>query len=125
MASESAEMTSKKSKDTKEAKDSKEPQAANDRKSRSAPANVGVQPPISTIGGNDSTFPMPLSHNKVQIEFESKKSSATTDTKQLQLLLEHIAWGRQDEAESLLKANKDLALAKVILRTMLKEPLGT
>jgi ankyrin repeat protein len=33
------------------------------------------------------------------------------DAGQLKTFLDHIAWGRQDEAEALLKANKDLALA--------------
>jgi serine/threonine protein kinase len=33
------------------------------------------------------------------------------DAKELQEFLNHVAWGRQDEAEAMLKINKDLALA--------------
>jgi serine/threonine protein kinase len=54
----------------------------------------------------------PLLDNKLQIEVKRAQelSKPKVDAAQLKTFLEHIVWGRQNEAEALLKANKDLAL---------------
>ena len=40
-----------------------------------------------------------------------KSVAKPIDAKELKTYLDHVAWGRQDEAEAMLKANKELALA--------------
>jgi serine/threonine protein kinase len=45
-----------------------------------------------------------------QVQQAPVVQKSKVDAKQLQTFLDHIAWGRQAEAESLLKANKDLAI---------------
>jgi serine/threonine protein kinase len=53
-----------------------------------------------------------LLDNKVQVEAKAQEpTKPKVDAAQLKTFLEHIAWGRQEEAEALLKANKELAFA--------------
>jgi serine/threonine protein kinase len=86
--------------------------------SAAKPAEVQAQVDLKAQGAKKPEVPPPLApitpllDNRVQIEVKAQEpAKPKVDAAQLKTFLDYIVWGRQEEAEALLKVNKELGLA--------------